>query len=629
MVEQSLTEIDWESLTDASRSFFPSPAAWEDQVLYFLMLDRFSDGKEKGFKGNDGAVVTGGETPPFQPADNGSAITTQEDARNWREAGATFVGGTLRGLGTKLGYLKRLGVTAVWVSPVFKQVVFQETYHGYGVQHFLDVDPHFGTRENLREMVKTAHDHGICVILDVILNHSGNVFGYDANRYPTKNEQTGETFMDPRWDGNLYEVKGYHDHDGIPSLPFERFDVTEHGDAFPDGAIWPHELQEPTTFTRKGRISNFDHSPEFLEGDFFDLKDVTLGQGETDTYRPSPALRALCDVYKFWIAFADLDGMRVDTVKHMDLGAARFFAAVIHEFAQSLGKENFYLIGEITGGRERAFDTLEVTGLGAVLGISDEPGKLEGLVKGFDNPESYFDLFRNSLLVRKDSHVWFRNKVVTILDDHDQVRKGENKARFCGDDDGSKLVLSVLALQTATLGIPCIYYGTEQGFDGQGGNDRFIREAMFGNEFGAFRSRDRHFFNENGPVYKELAKILAIRKEKIGLRRGRQYLRQISGNGQDFDFPRRFDGRMRSIVPWSRLFNDRELLLAINTDPDNATTAFVIVDKDLHSEGDRLRCIYSTDAAQIDQEIVVQKAMGGSAKAVSLTVPRAGFVIYE
>jgi glycosidase len=219
--------------------------------------------------------------------------------------------------------------------------------------------------------------------------------------------------------------------------------------------------------------------------------------------------------------------------------------------------------------------------------------------------------------------------VVTILDDHDQVRKGENKARFCAGDDGSKLVLSVLALQTATLGIPCIYYGTEQGFDGQGGNDSFIREAMFGDEFGAFRSRHRHFFNENSPIYRELAKILAIRKEKIGLRRGRQYLRQISGNGQDFGFPRRFDGRMRSIVPWSRLFNDRELLLAINTDPDNATSALVIVDNDLHCGDDHFRCIYSTDATQIDQEIVVQKVMDGAAKAVSLTVPPAGFIIYE
>ena len=113
-------------------------------------------------------------------------------------------------------------------------------------------------------------------------------------------------------------------------------------------------------------------------------------------------MRALCEVYKFWIAFADIDGFRVDTVKHMDLGATRFFTSVIHEFTQAIGKENFYLIGEITGGRGRAFETVEQTGLNAALGIDDIPDKLEYLVKGFRNPSDYFDLFRNSLWCRRN-----------------------------------------------------------------------------------------------------------------------------------------------------------------------------------------------------------------------------------
>ncbi|MFO8240991.1 MAG: alpha-amylase family glycosyl hydrolase [Dissulfuribacterales bacterium] len=56
-----------------------------------------------------------------------------------------FAGGTLKGLESKIGYLKRLGVTAIWVSPIFKQVAFEETCRGYGIQNFLDVDPHFGS----------------------------------------------------------------------------------------------------------------------------------------------------------------------------------------------------------------------------------------------------------------------------------------------------------------------------------------------------------------------------------------------------------------------------------------------------------------------------------------------------
>ena len=66
----------------------------------------------------------------------------------------------------------------------------------------------------------------------------------------------------------------------------------------------------------------------------------------------------------------------------MDDGASRLFTSIIHEFAQSLGKENFYLIGEITGGRQRAFNTLEITGMDAALGIDDVQDKIEYLRQG-------------------------------------------------------------------------------------------------------------------------------------------------------------------------------------------------------------------------------------------------------
>ena len=234
--------------------------------------------------------------------------------------------------------------------------------------------------------------------------------------------------------GDPYPVAGFHDASGRPSLPFGPVDRQKNRRAWPHGAIWPQEFQEPATFSALGRINNWDNDPEFMQGDFFDLKDIHLGTGAVDDYTPSSALWALCQVYKSWIAYADVDGFRVDTVKHMDPGATRFFTSVIHEFAQNLGKENFYLIGEITGGRQRAFTTLETTGMDAALGIDDIPDKLENLVKGYRNAPEYFDLFRNSLLVQKESHIWFRNKVVTLFDDHDQVRKGGYKARFCAGD---------------------------------------------------------------------------------------------------------------------------------------------------------------------------------------------------
>ncbi len=623
MAEKQLTDLNLQQLCE--RRFFPSPAAWEDEALYFLMLDRFSDGNELGYKDNDGRIVTTGTTPKFQPADRDNALQTPQDAALWREAGGKWVGGTLQGLRSKIGYLARLGITAIWVSPVFKQVSFQDTYHGYGIQNFLDVDPHFGSREDLKEMVETAHEHGIRVILDVIFNHAGNVFRYDARRYPEKDDN-GVEYFDPRWDGNPYDVLKFHDRQGQPSIPFGPVDLAACPSAWPDGACWPAELQQPSAFTKKGRISNWDNWPEFLEGDFCDLKDIHHGAGPVDYYQPSATLRALCDAYKFWIAYADIDGFRVDTVKHMDEGATRFLTSVIHEFAQRIGKDRFYLIGEITGGRERAFHTLRNTGMDAALGIDDIPDRLAYLVKGYRNPSEYFDLFRNSILVNRASHAWFRDKVVTMVDDHDQVYRGNCKARFCAGENGRQVVFNVLALNAMTLGIPCVYYGTEQSFDGAGDSDRYIREAMFGGAFGPFRSRNRHCFDEDNPLCREFAKILKIRREHIALRRGRQYLREISGNGIDFGLPQMIGNEIRSVVPWSRILDDQEMLLAINTDSNQPLTVWVTIDDQLHQTGDQLCCIYSTNPGQVNQEIAVTARNG---KAVELTVPAAGFVIFE
>jgi hypothetical protein len=83
---------------------------------------------------------------------------------------------------------------------------------------------------------------------------------------------------------------------------------------------------------------------------------------------------------------------------------------------------------------------------------------------------------------------------------------------------------------------------------------------------------------------------------------------------------------MRSIVPWSGLFNGKEMLLAINTDYEQPRTAWVTIDNDLHQGGDVLQCIYSTDAAQIGQSVTVEARNG---ETVLITLPAAGFMIFK
>lgn len=146
-----------------------SPDDWRDQVLYFLLPDRFSDGSEE-------------ERPLFDRAN--PEQFKGSDKRTWMEAGKKFQGGTLKGILSKLDYLQTLGVTTLFLAPIFRQRRDLETYHGYAIQNFLDVDPRFGTRQDLRHLVDAAHDRGMYVLLDITYNHTGNNWFYDENGVP-------------------------------------------------------------------------------------------------------------------------------------------------------------------------------------------------------------------------------------------------------------------------------------------------------------------------------------------------------------------------------------------------------------------------------------------------------------
>ena len=625
-IEQSLLDIDFAALT--ARKYTPSPAAWEDQVLYFLLVDRFSDGNERGgYRDSHGNPVLSGTTPLYTKQDPGHI-----DYDNWLRAGGAWQGGTIKGLKSKLGYLKRLGVSALWVSPVFRQVAFEPSYHGYGIQNFLDVDPHFGTREDFRDFVQAAHDHGIYVILDIIAHHTGNVFTYDPDRYAVHDANTGQTYYDPRWDGKPYAVRGFNDRAGEPSIdPGNRAGLEG---SWPDGAVWPREFQNLAKFRRKGHITNWDYNPEYLEGDMFALKTLDLWAEQQEQNRQiSSALACLVLTYCFWIAYADIDGFRIDAAKHMGVQALRIFCDCMREFAESLGKERFLLVGEVSGGREKAWEVVAQTGLDAALGIEDVPGKLERMVCGLGNPEDYFSLFQNWTLDDTAQHRWYRSKIVTLVDDHDQVRKGGSKMRFCGDPQYCDLAFNVVATQLTTMGIPCIYYGTEQEFDSGGrpsGFDLVLRESMFGGSFAGKCTRERHFFDESGALYQAASRLIQLRKNLLPLHRGRQMLHEISGDGINFGFPQIIGDRMLSIVSWSRIFIDQEVLVAFSTNREQPLAAYSAVSSRFRSERDVLKLIFwhAPGAGTPPPAELAVEDRGGTL-AVYLMLPPAAFVIYQ
>ncbi|HDD43329.1 MAG TPA: alpha-amylase, partial [Candidatus Desulfofervidus auxilii] len=134
-----------------AKYLFPSPADWRDHWIYFIMIDRFNNP----------------DSPPkYHP---------------WDGKHGVFQGGNFKGILAKLDYLKELGVGAIWLSPVFKNCQYNlYTYHGYGFQDFLKVDPRFGTEEDLQTLIQAAHAKGIYVIFDIVLNHAGDVFEYEG-----------------------------------------------------------------------------------------------------------------------------------------------------------------------------------------------------------------------------------------------------------------------------------------------------------------------------------------------------------------------------------------------------------------------------------------------------------------
>ncbi|MFN8484208.1 MAG: alpha-amylase family glycosyl hydrolase [Anaerolineae bacterium] len=594
---------------------FPSPFRWRDQIFYQLLPDRFSDGHE-----DTRPMFDPGHPDQFKAADKAA----------WMSAGTRFVGGTLKGALSKLDYLQGLGVTTLWINPPWRQRSDLETYHGYGIQHYMDIDPRFGTRQDLRNLVDAAHDRGMYVILDVIYNHSGNNWFY-------RDEETGE----PK-DSMAYRFE--------PPYPVHGYRSAQ-GESIPqpltlDDGVWPAELQNLEWYTRSGSIGHWDIaswedplSPnvEYRRGDFFDLKDWNLEH--------PGVMEALTRVYEYWIALSDCDGFRADAVKHVSPQASARFCTAIHQFAESIGKENFFITGEITDG-SLAPGYVDILGgnLDAVLGIVTYPNLLGAFVKGQCDPHDFFALYdENSTfgMFRQQGHY-----IVSVLDDHDMSSRA-TKARFAAHNPlpiGHLQAAHVVATQLTMPGMPAIYYGTEQALDGNEdyhdfsvepkryAEDRYVREAMFGGAFGAFGTSGCHFFNPNHPTYLRIAAIARLRNDRdaIGraLRRGHMYPRETRYLGYPFGMPRQGE-----IVAWSQVHWQTEVVMALNQNASEGRGAFVTVDAYTHPEGSTLTVLYRSDWSDeelrnppTDQTVTVQREPDGRSS-VRVDLPPAGMII--
>ncbi len=602
-VEDLLAAPRPEALADVSlprrEAYHPSPGSWQDEVVYFLLVDRFSDAGEAG--------------RPLLDRTNPAAARVRPGGQAWRwdewaRSGVDrYQGGTLQGVASKLDYLRDLGATTVWLSPVFRQRAHLDTYHGYGVQDFLDVDPRFGSRSDLVDLVNAAHQRGMRVLLDVIFNHSGANWLYPAG------SPGGE--VRPAYTAGRYPFGQWRGSNGQPIVAV----------AGAEDGVWPSELQDPDSYTRAGSGSlNAAAFPdvddaEFRRTDFEDLRDFALESPGT--------LSDLARAYCYWIALTDCDGFRIDTVKHVSYTAARNFCGAIKEFALNLGKRDFFLVAEIPDD-DFAHRYLSAVGrnLNAALDISGGRLSLRELGRGTAGPAPFFAGFETTG-APLGSHRTMGDKLMSVLDDHDHVY-GE-KLRFAIGAPHDHRATVAVALQLFTLGIPCLYYGTEQGLAGPeqaeqvwlpgwGGHDRYLREAMFGPleprasgragvpglvpgvdaldhslpGFGPFGTAGAHCFDPTHPLYLRIAAMAAARSAFPVLRLGRQYLRPVSVFGEAFA-----DARAGELFGWSRILSDEEALCLANPHPGEARGADVLVDAALNPPGSHLTVVVNTAAA--------------------------------
>ncbi|NVB81716.1 MAG: alpha-amylase [Kofleriaceae bacterium] len=574
---------------------------WRDQVIYQIMIDRFANGDPN----NDFNV---------EPSVPGK-----------------YHGGDWQGVIDKLDYLEQLGVTALWISPVVKNVEEDagfHSYHGYWTQDFLRPNAHFGDLAKLRELIDKAHEKNMLVILDVVTNHMGQLFYYDINgngqpddsifgggyghtclqicnqnpsacstdemKYCTAGKDYLERIIE--WDPD-YDPRGVQGWTSLgfsgpadvrftdwpeknrtpPPRPPEWFD-------WPDDKPW---FDDASWYNRRGRVYVWWHEADYTNDFVRDQEtkgDFPGGLKDLNTDNPDTK-EALIRAFEYWIEVADFDGFRIDTVKHIDRpevnrnvrGFWGDFADRMRAKAKSLGKQNFFIFGEAFDGKDDLIGSYTWGGQDAQgkFGRLDSVFYFSQKYRGIDavfaqgQPTKNLECLYNSRVGRNGTDTFCQTNgypqgpdyqpvphassadggiglapqqvLVNFLDNHDLPR-------FMFEKSDPAILKSALMYLMTWDGIPCVYYGTEQGF--AGGVDPKNREDMFrGNEALGLAP-----FATDHELFTFVQDLIKMRKDNVALRRGQVtpvWSTTMSGARRDagiFAFERTVMGEQTALV---------------------------------------------------------------------------------
>ena len=600
--DNQLTTFSWNSADDTVSCAGPAattdatltapPVAYDVQndAFYFILTDRF----ENGDTTNDEGAMAGGSLAETGLKKNDKSF---------------YHGGDLQGLINRLDYVSNLGITGIWITPIFKNQATQSdgstaegiggAYHGYWILDYENTDPHLGTNAELKAFIDAAHARGIKVFFDIVVNHTADVISFAENEYAYRSKEdypykdaTGTAFDD-------------HDYaDGDPAFPTlsetVSFPYTPVVNANSKNPAW---LNNPLYYHNRGNSTFVGENSQY--GDFFGLDDVF-------TEHPD-VVAGFTQIYKDWIANYGVDGYRIDTVKHVNDELWQQFTPEIISYANSLGKE-FYMFGEVFSADPSILSHYTTNAkIPSVLDFS-----LQSSIRSYVAANGKSNTLWNStfslddLYTDADSNAY---GLANFISNHDGgLERLGHYIRSSNPTETDAELTDRLVLGHSLIffsrGFPIVYYGDEQGFTG-GGSDKLAREDMMPSLVPEYNANDLigttattadSNFDPTHPVYQKIAEFSALRQAHLALRSGAQIQRYAEDQA--------------GIYAFSRIErNERiEYIVAFNNSKSEDTATFAT-----YSPNTTFSSIYGTQPS----------ASADATGQLTITVPALGSVIYR
>jgi glycosidase len=416
-------------LVFATGAVAASPSTPSDQVglskelIYFVFPDRYLNGDTSNDK-----------FAGYDPRDT-----------------AFFHGGDLKGLtGTcsagdnGLARIKKLGFTAVWVTPLVvqqKPTPYGAGYHGYWGVDFLNVDPHLGTKEEMVAFSECAKKLGLKLILDVVTNHTGDVIQYKEKEAFLPSDMVNA--KNPAW---LNDLSNYHN-------------VGDMNSCWGEGSC-------------------------MQLGDFYGLDDIATEK--------AVVYNGWADVYGKWIKDYGISGFRVDTARHVDDNFFKNWSPQINAAAQSVGINDFTIFGEVWD--VNPINLMNYIRRNKIQTLLDFPFQRSAaeFASGYSDATTIENLFAYDDLYT--TATTSASNMVTFLGNHDMGRAGKIIESKRINPAAELLPRTLLghSLMYLTRGIPSVYYGDEVGMTGTGsGSDQLARQDMFSTKVNIWKTEKR------------------------------------------------------------------------------------------------------------------------------------------